>query len=106
MIEYLEIGPVPAGEDCAQVGSIDFRNQSKREMRAYINQLKREFPAYDEHNVRFVAKYFPHDFGSYGEVCVEYDTDDEVATTFAFKVDNFIPMQWDEEALEELDDSF
>ena len=46
MIEYLEIGPVPAGEDCAQVGSIDFRNQSKREMRAYINQLKREFPAY------------------------------------------------------------
>ena len=68
--DYLTLGPVPCDEDCAQVGSRDFRNQSRREMKAYINQLKREFPEWVGHDVAFKIMSFAHDFGSYGEVVI------------------------------------
>ena len=104
--DYLTLGPVPCDEDCAQVGSRDFRNQSRREMKAYINQLKREFPEWVGHDVAFKIMSFAHDFGSYGEVVIEWNMDCEKAQSFAIHVENNLPMNWDSEALEELDDSF
>lgn len=104
--DYLALGPVPCDEDCAQVGDPDYRNQSRREMRAYSNQLMREFPEWSGKNVRFAITIFPHDFGSYGEVCVEWEDGDEVGQDFALYVENNLPMNWDDEALKELNDSF
>lgn len=106
MIDYMEIGPVPFSESCAQLGDIDFVRQAKREMKAFINQLKREFSDWEEKNVEFVIRWFNHDFGRYGEVCVFYDTNDENATDFAFHVEANIPEYWDNDASIELDDSF
>lgn len=104
--DYLTLGPVPCDEDCAQVGEPDFRNQSRREMKAYLNQLKREFADWDKSNVNFKITIFSHDFGSYGEVCVEYNDYDEVGSDFAIHVENNLPMNWDDEAIKELNDSF
>lgn len=106
MIELMEIGPVPAEENCAQVGDIDFRNRAKREMSIYIKQLNRMFPEAYDSGVDFKAKFFNHDFGSYGEVCIVFDGNDDDAVQFAYHVEANLPGFWDDEALKELNDSF
>lgn len=101
-MEYMEIGPVPCEEDCAQVGQPDFRKISSIEMNAYIHQLEREFQTRLD-VIRFEKKWFNHDFGSYGEVVVYYDPEDEYSTQSAYFVESHLPMRWDDEALEELE---
>jgi hypothetical protein len=106
MIDYLEVGPVPADEPCAQVGDMDYRNVARREMNTYARQLDRMFPDAKKYDVTFLPKFFNHDFGSYGEVCVCYDTDNEESMNFAFHVERNLPEFWDDEAVKELDDAF
>lgn len=102
MYEYMEIGPVPAEEDCAQVGEDNFRLKAQSEMNAYIGLLERTFPNAVHSNVTFKAKWFPHDFGSYGEVCIYWDDEDEESTKVAFEIESNLPSEWDRMALQEL----
>jgi hypothetical protein len=99
--DYLTIGPSPAEENCASVGADNYGQQSQRECRAFVNQLVRQFgePPY---GARIAVKSFPHDFGSYREVCVIYDDVFEEAIDFAFKIEKESPAQWDDEAKKEL----
>ena len=66
--EFLDIGPTPSGEDCAQVGNktYDYYELSKIELVAYANQLKRMFPDMPQ-GLRIVKKANPHEFGTYYE---------------------------------------
>jgi hypothetical protein len=43
MRDYISIGCSPSSEPCAQVGSHSYHEQSRKELRAFINQLKRKF---------------------------------------------------------------
>jgi hypothetical protein len=99
--DYLTIGSSPAEEECAQVGKEGYGEKAQKECRAFINQLVRQFgePPY---GARFSVKNFPHDFGTYKEVCVIYDENSEEAIAFAFKVEAESPANWDEEAKKEL----
>jgi hypothetical protein len=99
--EHLTLGPTPAAEDCAQLGSDNYREKSRIEGRAYINQLKRMFPELLP-TMKFMLKGFPHDFGTYYEVIVRYPMDDEQAEMMAFDIENSIPENWDDAALAEL----
>lgn len=101
MLEYMEIGPVPCEEDCAQVGQSDFRKIASKQMDAYISQLKREFATRLD-VIDFGKKWFNHDFGTYGEVVVYFNPDDEYSTKSAYFVESHLPMNWDDEAIEEL----
>ena len=94
-MNYLELGPVPAGEDCAQVGSPDYTERMIRETTEYIRMLSRAFPPIA--GTRFKLKAFRHDFGTNHEVVVVY-TDSDEAIDFAFHVENNTPMNWDDEA--------
>lgn len=94
MREYLELGPVPANEQCAQVGAPDYSERSREECQRYINQLKREFPIPDDLDCRYVIKSFPHDFGSYREVCIAFDNRDSASIDFAFNVEENAPAHW------------
>ena len=99
MYDYIELGPVPANEDCAQVGQPNFHRDSTTEMDAYIQLLYRAFPKAEELNIFFVKKWFPHDFGTYGEVIAKYDADNEESTNYVFNViDKDLPGDWDNEA--------
>ena len=102
-IQYIELGPVPCDESCAQLGQENYRKQATKEMTAYINQLYRMWDDTDI-SVIFQMKWFNHDFGSYGEVCVIYDADCEIASDFAYQVERNLPMNWDKEALKELEE--
>jgi hypothetical protein len=101
MRDYLTIGPTPSHEDCAQVGSPDYRARARRECQAFINQLRRQHgPEPDGAGLR--VKTEAHDFGSYFEVACYYDTECPEAAAYALKCEGETPGEWDAEARREL----
>ena len=100
MRDYIDIGPCPAGEDCAQVGASDYYDRYKKEMTAYINQIRRELGP-EPPGARLRIKANAHDFGTYHDVIVEFDPDDEEASNYAYKCER-TNENWDEEARKEL----
>ena len=95
MIDKFYLGPVPADEDCAQVGVADYRRLATKEMNAYIGQLQRMFPDYADHGL-FRIEWQNHDFGTYGDVVFVFDDEDEGAIDYAVNVENNTPEYWDD----------
>lgn len=95
--DFLVIGGSPCFEDCAQTGSDDYYQRSLVELKAFIAQLRRKFGP-EPGNARLCSKAFPHDFGTYYEVVIYYDADDEEQVEYAFKLESETPEYWDEEA--------
>lgn len=94
MIDYINIGPVPPEEDCAQVGSADYPHRARIECQKYIELLRKHLgdePA----GARLKIKSFSHDFGSYLEVVCEYDESRSDAVDYAFKCESNGPMTWE-----------
>ena len=100
-MDYLSIGSSPTGEECAQVGSETYREKMRIETAVFVNQLRRVLGE-EPQGARLKVKSFPHDFGTYHEVCVVYDENNEEATNYAFKCESETPEFWDEQALAEL----
>jgi len=101
MRDSLNLSPTPIGEDCAQLGDVDYSSRARRECRAFIQQLIREFgepPA----GASLQISHNPHDFGTYLEVEVQFSDTDEEASEFAYRVEGRLPEFWDEEARKEL----
>lgn len=97
-MEHLELGPAPAAEPCQQLGKTYNPDAAKLERKAYIKQLERMFDKEMETGIYFRSKGFPHEFGTYYEVCVIYNENDEDQTAAAYHVENNIPEDWDEQA--------
>jgi len=100
-MDELYLGPVPCDEDCAQVGSDDYYNRSRKECNVFINQLIRQFGQPPE-NTRFKIKSNPHDFGTYHEVVVIFDEQDDKSIDYAFNVEKSANTEWDDLARTEL----
>ena len=97
MKDHLTLGPTPCGEDCAQVGSDNYFERAKFECVVYREQLIRKFgnpPA----DARFIVKGFPHDFGTYYEVCILFNDDNQAEVDFAYNVESNLPENWDDAA--------
>ena len=95
MMDYIEIGCTPAEEDCAQVGKEGYAKQARAECRRFVEGIKKFFgkpPALADVRI----KSFTHDFGSYFEVVVVFDEDDEKAANYAYLVEEFVPGTWEE----------
>lgn len=103
-MEYIELGPVPAGEPCAQVGTDNYLARSMRECEVFRRMLERVFPIPEGLPVKYVVRSHPHDFGTYREVSVRYSSDDPAACDFAFRVESSVPDGWDPVAQQELAD--
>lgn len=101
-MDYLSIGSSPAEESCAQVGSDGYYAKAQKECKAYLHQLKRQFGE-PPPGCTFKIKGNAHDFGTYYEVNVVFNENDEEATEFAYKVEAESPGQWDDEAKRELE---
>jgi hypothetical protein len=101
MRDYISIGSSPTDESCAQVGSDNYERQSKKECKAFIHQLLRQFGE-EPYLASLRIKYFPHDFGTYSEVVCYYDDEIEESRSYAYKLESETPSKWDKEALEEL----
>ena len=93
MRDYITLGSTPSDEDCAQVGTPSYRTDALQECRRFVAQLEQQFPALPD-GVYFSTKSFPHDFGTYYEVVVNYDDDDIAQVDAAFDVENNLPTNW------------
>jgi hypothetical protein len=102
MREYMELGSSPYDEDCAQVGTDNYSQRAGKELDAYRNQLNRLFPDAESKGITFRTKWFNHDFGTYGEVCVYWNTDNPVADEYAYIIEANLPSNWDKEAMQEM----
>jgi hypothetical protein len=101
MSDRLEIGATPYGENCAQVGSDDYHERAKKECAAYRNQLIRMFGEPPD-GARIVITSNPHDYGTYYEVAVRYDSNVPAAIKYAFLLEANTPKFWDSGACLEL----
>ncbi len=102
-INYLEIGPGPADETCAQLGQDPhFDETNARECRVFKRMLERVYPIQAGVPTQLIIKSFPHEFGAYKEVCVTFDGSDQAAVRYAFQVEANAPMTWDDIARYEL----
>jgi hypothetical protein len=98
----MNIGPVPTDESAAQVGRPDYDDQSLRQCQVFKRMLERLNPIPADASATLVVKSFPHDFGSYREVCVRYDDNVPAATDYAFALESDTPAEWDAIARYEL----
>ena len=101
MLESLSLSPTPVGEECAQLGDLNYSSRARKECRAFINQIIREFgepPA----GAGFRISQNPHDFGTYLDVEIRFSDEDEEAATYAYDIESNLPEFWDEESHKEL----
>ena len=61
------------------MGRPDYDEQSLLECKVFKRMLERLHPVPAEALSSLIVKSFPHDFGSYREVCVRYEDTDPVA---------------------------
>ena len=103
MRDYLDLAPTPVNEPCAMVESTgEYLLRMRVECRAFAHQLERVFPQAIEAGCSFRVKSNPHEFGSYLEVQVCFNDNDEAQTHWAFMIENDLPETWDDQARAEL----
>lgn len=90
MRDRLSIGCTPSDEQCFPVG----HELAFKECMVYKHQLQREFPG-----LEFQVTRNSHDFGTYYEVAVCYDTEDE--SSVAFEAESGLAT-WDAVARKEI----
>lgn len=97
-MNYLELGSAPLGEDCVQLSSkVEYLEEMIKECRRYKELLEKLFPHGEEVRASFKIKSFQHDFGTYKEVCVVYDDNDEASCEYAYNVEENLPERWESE---------
>ena len=95
MKDYLNIGSAPIEEDCVQVGTDNYMQDSRKECQRFVDLLNMKFPN-KPNGVDFKIKSFPHEFGTYREVVVSYDDSVEEQVEFAFMVEDQTPLTWED----------
>jgi hypothetical protein len=94
-VDYLSLGPVPAEEECAQVGQPDYYSKARAECRRHIELLRKHFGPEPE-GARLRVTSNPHDFGDYLDVVIEYDPSVREAVAYALRVERQAPSRWEE----------
>jgi hypothetical protein len=102
MREYIEIGPCPAMEDCAQVGDDNYRTNARRQCLSFMQGI-RNYLGMEPDGAALKIKTSQHDFGSYLEVACFYDPENEKAAEYAFKCEAKAPQTWEECGVKEPD---
>ncbi len=99
--DTMDLSCVPYDEPCAQVGQGGYDERAGKECRAYIAQLKRMHGVPPD-GARLKIMHNPHDMGTYLSVAVVYDTNNEAAIDYAYKLEANTPASWDGEAKKQL----
>ena len=103
MQDSFELGTtVPLDEHCAQLGSPTYYKDSNAEAIALIDMIERTIgkpPA----GTRLKKIACPHDFGTYYDISVIYDPNDEESEEYMLQVESNLPDRWDKKAIEVLE---
>jgi hypothetical protein len=95
MKTYVELGPAPIEEDCAQVGTPGDRDRALVECARFIRLLRQKFGPEPE-GARLSVQWFDHDFGSYCEVICYYDTEIPPSVEYASTCEADLPATWED----------
>lgn len=99
--EYLSLGSCPYEETPTQVGEANYNERTKKEATQFIRMLygllSDQFGP-DNVAIAIRNKGFPHDFGTYHEVCAFYNPDNQKSVEQAFWLESNTPAEWDEQA--------
>ena len=60
-MNYIELGPVPACEECAQAGADNYEQTARRECLVFRRMLSRLFPVPDGLDARYMTRRYPHE---------------------------------------------
>jgi hypothetical protein len=96
MRDFVEIGPTPWEESCAQSSELDFRAKARKETEVFKGQILRTFGQPPE-GVELRIAWSPHEYAAYPELRIYFDT--EVGAEWAYGVEGKIPPRWDDESL-------
>jgi hypothetical protein len=97
MRDFMTLGPVPFEEECIQVSpEVDY-TEMRNEVVKFVNLLKERFVNIPE-NAYFGIKRESHDFGTYFEAAVYWDTEDADSQAFAYFVESHLPATWTEDS--------
>ncbi len=99
MRDYMTLGPVPCNEECEQLGPNYDPVHARAECKAYIEAIIKKLGE-PPMGASLGVKSFPHDFGTYMEVVVNYYDDDEEATEYAYNAESEAPATWAEVGME------
>ena len=95
MRDYIILGSTPIAENCVQVSNThEYLDSMKAECKRFKAGLEKKFQPPDGAFLKI--KSFPHDFGSYLEVVVMFDDNNEEATTYAYDLESDTPETWAE----------
>jgi len=95
MKDFINIGPTPPAEDCAQVCSENYPQKARAECRRYIKVIREKLGEEPE-GARLAIKSFPHEFNTYYEVVCYYESENIKARDYAFGIEDNGPLTWDE----------
>lgn len=91
-----DVGPVPYEESCAQLGSTpDFSRVAKLECAMHRAVLIALFGQPPE-GVTIRTRSNPHDFGTYYDTVVQFDSADAGSAAYATRIDENAPARWDD----------
>jgi hypothetical protein len=94
MRNYINIGPSPYEENCAQVGEPSYREKTLEECGRFI-RLLRETCGPEPEGARLSVKWFSHDFGEYAEVVCHCNPDIPASVAYASRCEERAPATWE-----------
>ena len=93
MRDYESIGASPCGETCVQLGSEDYSEKARAECRRFID-LIRTCCGPEPENAELIVKGSPHDYGTYYEVYVRFESESADASDYAYHCQTNAPAGW------------
>lgn len=99
--DYLNIGCTPCEEECEQLGPNYNPAKARAECEVFRRQLRRVCGE-EPDGATLIIKSFPHDYGTYMEVCCRFISENEKAVEYALRCEGQTPIEWDSQAREEL----
>lgn len=97
MRDFMEVGCSPSDESCVHVGEDDYMFRARAECRRYAELIEKKFGP-PPGMAAIGIKSFPHDFGTYLEVVIGFDTDDDEESGYAYAVEAHAPRTWSDDA--------
>lgn len=99
--DFLYLGPTPHEEECAQVRDPRYGKCANLECQVFIAALIAAVGPPPGHRTdenapaQFRVKSNPHDFGTYFEVVIKFNSQDEAAVAYAQRVEDRL-ARWDD----------
>ena len=97
-MDYIELGSCPVNETCISVSNDDYMPAMRAECKRYKTMLEKRFPDIPS-EAYFKIGTNQHDFGTYLDVRIIFNENNEEASDFAYFVEDNLPTEWNDDSV-------